>query len=193
MEFKKYRKFLVPAVALALIVNANMNRNSSDSLGIDLWGGVRMGMSEKQLRKTLGKSIECKPETEPGYQHIRYCHNPVPIPVAYEKAYINIELHHGKVEILSIGINYREKSCPGIDYFSPSACRRELEIRDRRNFAEITKVLNSKYGKELEVKSSLSSNGKAWIAPNGVQIEILWPYEGSWVLRYSKFDRQKSI
>ena len=30
MEFKKYRKFLLPAAAVALIVNANINRDSSE-------------------------------------------------------------------------------------------------------------------------------------------------------------------
>ena len=150
LEFKKYRKFFLPAIALALIVNANMNRNSSDSIGTDLWGGVRMGMSEKQLRKTLGKSMKCRTEPEP-YQYLSHCTNPARVPVGNEKAVMHVTLHNGKVDHLTIGVNYSNACSHNRYSTSSSACKEQLEQRDRRNFAKIERTLNSKYGKELYV------------------------------------------
>ena len=37
MEFNKYRKFLIPAIAVALIVNANLNSNNSVDNGMGKW------------------------------------------------------------------------------------------------------------------------------------------------------------
>ena len=185
MNFKKLRKFFVPAVALALIINANTSKKDSYE-GVFLWSGVYSGMTPRQVKKVLGGDVECmKIDEEP------YCKRRNPsVPLGGEKAVAGVKFQNKKVsEVVLLVINANE--CNGV--FDEEKCLDGLKHRDRETIRSVKNTLTSKYGPQVALsvdQNWLKYRNRTFIdygwLVDGALIEVVYQERGLWYVRYTE-------
>ena len=193
MDIKKYRKLFIPAFFIGLIVNTNPSHSFFNSnKNVELWGGIKSGMNNKQVLKTLGGDASC---TEPiNFETIEkpffvcYRENPS-VKLLGEKAFVSVSFLGNSVEKVSLIVNYRERECGNYSSKPKDTCLITLEYKDQNNIRNLSKTLEAKYGQKVPLTPNptlrVIENSEGWLN-DGKQMQIIYFEEGSYGLSYSK-------